>query len=240
VTNTGSRPPSLRIVELVGPAGSGKSTAFHTLLARSTAIEGRPTLRHREYAGFVTTSLLATLATLARSRAIDSQNPREQVRMMVYLQAMPRILAGWKRAGAVVFDQGPLYFLTRRGLMNPRLATWRGGMFDTWAPLLDLVVFLDAPDDLLADRINIRDEWHALKGADGRSAIDVLRASREVYERAIDEVSARPDGPVILRFDTSARSAGEITDAIVAAIAGDDEAVGPRANAEPVPRRNSQ
>jgi hypothetical protein len=235
VTTADSRPGGPRLVELVGPAGAGKSTAFRTLLARDMAIVGRPTLRHREYAGIVTTSLLATLATLARSRAIDKVDRREQVRMMIYLQAMPTILAGSVGDGAIVFDQGPLFFLTRPSLMDERLATWRSRILDTWARLLDVVVLLDAPDGLLSERINTREESHALKGADGRSALEVLRASRQVYECAIDELSARSGGPLILRFDTSTRSADEIADAVLATIESGARS-GPNARVEPAPR----
>jgi hypothetical protein len=95
-----------------------------------------------------------------------------------------------------------------------------------WAQLLDIVVFL-APD-LLRERINTREKWHVLKGADGRSSLEVLRASRQVYEDTLQAISAQPGGPAILRFDTSARSADEIADAILTAMKGDAAGASPR------------
>jgi hypothetical protein len=216
-----SKARRIGLVELVGPAGSGKSTVYGMLRAGDPAIEGRPTLRHREYAGIAAASVVGAFATLVRRRAFGWETPLEQVRMMAYLRAMPRILTGPTGPAAIVFDQGPLFFLTRPSLMHERLATWRSRMFDTWAPLLDLVVFLDAPDALLRERINTREKWHALKGSDGRSALEVLRTSRQVYERALGELAARPVAPAIVRLDTSTRSPDEIANAILAELAED-------------------
>lgn len=228
----------LRLVELVGPPGSGKSTVFELLLARDEKIEARPTLRQREHAGIVATSLVTALATLTRRCAIPRD--REQLRMMTYLQAMPRIFAASADGQAIVFDQGPLFFLTRPSLMSTRLQTWRRRMLDAWAPLLDLVVYLDADDVLLRERINDRQKWHTLKGADSRSTLEVLTSNRQVFERAIDDVAARPRSPAILRFNTGSHSADEIADAILTAIAGDEAGTGREAQREPVRRRGAQ
>ena len=220
-----SAPGGLCLVELVGPAGAGKSTVFRSLLARDQAILERPTLRKTKYAAVVAVSVVGAVATLIRQGAIGRHLRTEQVQMMMYLQALPRILARVGSAGgtAIVFDQGPLFFLTRPSLMNERLATWRSRMLDTWAPLLDMVVCLDAPDALLGERINTRRKWHALKGADSESAIEVLRASRRVYQDAVGELAARGAGPLILRFDTSKRPADDIADAILSAMADTDD-----------------
>jgi shikimate kinase len=221
---TTGEPKPLRFVELMGPPGSGKSTVFERLLARDTTIEERPTLRQQGHAGIVASSLVTALATLAWRRAIARDERREQLRMMTYLQAMPRIFAASADGQPIVFDQGPLFFLTRPSLMSKRLQTWRRKMLDAWAPLLDLVVYLDADDALLRERINDRQKWHTLKGADGRSTLEVLTSNRQVYERAIDDVAARPSSPAILRFDTSSHSADEVADAVLTAIAGDEAA----------------
>jgi ABC-type cobalamin/Fe3+-siderophores transport system ATPase subunit len=219
-----SAPGGVCLVELVGPAGAGKSTVFESLLARGQAIQGRPTLRKRKYAGAVAVNVVGALATLVRQGVIGRDVSTEQVRMMMYLQTLPRILAGFSAgATAIVFDQGPLFFLTRPSLMDKRLATWRSRMLDTWAPLLDIVVYLDAPDGLLRERINTRGKWHALRGAESASALDVLTASRRVYQHAVGELAARGQGPVTLRFDTSTRSAEDIAGTILSAMADTDD-----------------
>jgi hypothetical protein len=209
-----------RLVELVGPAGAGKSTVFQALLARDETIEGRPSLRKTEHAAVLASDVLAVLGTLVRYRAFLSAIKPEQVRMMAYLQALPRIL-GRADSGdgrIIVFDQGPVYFLTRPSLMDERLSTWRERVLDTWASLLNVVVRLEAPNALLVERINSRSKWHALKGSPDQTALDVLTNSRAVYDRAISEFQGRRGGPTILRFDTSSQSADEIADAVLAAL----------------------
>ncbi len=208
-----------RLVELAGPPGAGKSTVFRSLLARDETIEGRPGLRKRENAAVLTREVVAVLGTLVRERYRGRVTP-EQVRMMAYVQALPRILERTQSPGGriMAFDQGPVYYLTRPSLANARLATWRTRVLHTWAPLLDLVVWLDAPDALLLERINSRDKWHRLKGGPEPTALEVLTESRAAYETVLRELETRRRGPAILRFDTSRRSADEIADEVLAAL----------------------
>jgi hypothetical protein len=234
-------PVRLPLVELMGPAGAGKSTVFQSLLARDPTILKTPTVWRKRYAAIVAVNFVGVVATLIRHGVIKPEGGTEQLGVMMYVQALPRVLRQLGSAGnsAIVFDQGPLFLLTRHDFMDEPLVTWWNRMLDTWAPLLDMVVRLDAPDTLLRERINTREKSHALKGAGDRSALDVLRRSRQVYERALEAVAARPGGPMILRFDTSTRCADEIADAILSAIhAGADS--GPHARVEPALRRSGQ
>jgi shikimate kinase len=208
-----------RLVELAGPPGAGKSTVFRSLLARDDTIEGRPGLRRREHAGVLAKEVVAVLGTLARERYRRRVTP-EQVRMMAYLQALPRVLESSHSPDrrTIAFDQGPAYYLTRPSLADERLARWRSRVVHTWAPLLDIVVWLDAPDALLVERINSREKWHRLKGGPEPNALEVLTESRAAYDQVLREFELPRRGPAILRFDTSRRSADEIADEVLVAL----------------------
>lgn len=206
----------------MGPTGAGKTTVLEALLARGRSVERKPTLRNARYTGIVARTVGGSVATLARRRALGRDVTLEQVLIMAYVQAVPRILERGYLAGAnvIAFDQGPIYFVSRPSLLNHRLAAWRETTLDTWASLLDVVVWLDAPDHVLAARINSRSKAHRLKGAPGITAAEAFVESRTAYEHAISRLAERRDGPAILRFDTDVRPAAEIADDVLAALAG--------------------
>lgn len=207
------------VVELVGPAGSGKSTVFQELVSRRGDVRTVPVLSDRRYAGLLAANLLRVLALLVRRRALRGRT-REQVVMMGYLQALPRVLDRHvpDDGKLVVFDQGPAYFLTRPVVRDPRLRAWRRQMLGVWSSRLAAVVFLDAPPEVLAGRINERDKPHALKGRPGEEAQAAIGASRAGLEQTISELAEQGRTPSLLSFDTSRVSVQEIVDEIVASL----------------------
>jgi len=212
--NHDTEAPAPRIVELVGPPGAGKSTVFSAIEERDSTIARPPLLRKTESLFFA--QLGKVLATLLRNRVMPrSLGP---VREMLYVQALPEIIGRARPASAVVFDQGPLFSLTRPSLTDERLSAWHATWFDAWAPLLDLVVWLDAPDPVLIERINSRQKWHRLKEGDATAARARLVEDRAVYERALTALESREHRPAILRFDTARTLPAEVADEIVAAL----------------------
>lgn len=210
-----------RLVELVGPPGAGKSTVFQALLGRAENVQVPPGLLTREYAPLLAANVAATLGMLVRRGAIGCLTPAH-LRVMAYLRALPALLERRSpgNGSVLVFDQGPLYLLGRPRVMDARLAPWRQEMFESWASLLDVVVWLDAPDEVLVERIDGRSKWHRLKGQTADAATDVLAESRTVYESMISRLEGRGDRPAILRFDTSGTSSDEIADALLNAVGG--------------------
>lgn len=225
-----------RIAELVGPPGAGKSSVFRALLGREVSVERRPGLPSLGARGTVARSLVTSISTLVRTRGFARRLDPEQVRMMTYLHAVPRIFAERPAAAEriLVFDQGPLFLLSRPSIDRPALRDWREHTIDEWARLLDVVVVLDAPDTILADRINDRDEWHRLQGAPEVDAVDDIVATRRRYEDLVAAFAARPDGPEPIRFDTSGSTPERIADEILDALGAPSRAaVGRRAAASP-------
>jgi hypothetical protein len=184
-------------------------------------VEPKPTLRNLGYAGGVGTSIAAAARTVARHRALGRGVKFDHMLVMAYVEAVARLLEReyLVDANTIAFDQGPLYFVSRPSLLDERLAPWRETVFDTWAPLLDVVVWLDAPDEILTERINARRAWHRLKGAKRETAAEALAVTRKVYENAISSVTERRRGLAIVRFDTERWPAGEIAEAVLAAVA---------------------
>jgi hypothetical protein len=156
----------LRVVELVGPAGVGKTTVSQALVLRSAAVPrtiwGQPPL-----------ALLGTGIRLGpvllRFWQSSGSLLWDEARHIVRLRALhlsltqdtPRIQP------TTLFDEGPIFALAwLRGFGHESMRSpaadrwWRATLFH-WSRLVDAVVVLDAPDSVLAARIKSRPQCQA-------------------------------------------------------------------------------
>ncbi len=208
------------LIELMGLPGAGKSTVFEALRKRNDRINTMPILRRKPHAPVLARHLVAILATLVRRRALGFHWSRDALVMMAYLQALPSVLEGPHRplGDALVFDQGPIFSLTRPALLDERLEEWWEAMFAEWRSLLDAVVWLEAPDQILLERISARSKHHRLKGCPEAAALEVLARNRAVYDSVLARLHLGSHPPTILRFDTDRRAPDEIVDELLALI----------------------
>jgi hypothetical protein len=208
------------LIELVGLPGTGKSSVFETLCSRNGRIAGRPILSRGAHAPVLAGELARILGMLVRRKALGRQWSLERLVMAAYLRALPRVLEGPRAPDrdAVVFDQGPIFSLTRPVLLDERLRDWWDTTFAAWRSLLDAVVWLEAPDGVLLERINSRAKPHRIKGGADGAALKTLAQNRAAYDFALSRLEAPGRSPAILRFDTSRQPAEEIVEAILAVI----------------------
>jgi adenylate kinase family enzyme len=192
------------IVELVGLAGVGKSTLARELAAADPTLQlGVPLSRLRSARAQVAAATPFVVPYLRHATSTD-WFPRYQVRGLGYLHAWRRSLdqvpAG---VTCVVLDHGPLFWLATLDALGPRLtatATFRGWWQRTladWADLLDVVVWLDAPDELLVQRIRERAQQHVLLGASDDESEVFLARDRASYERVREQLACRAPGKAV-------------------------------------------
>jgi broad-specificity NMP kinase len=214
------------VVEVVGPAGAGKSSLLHALRRRSGRIIGVSSFRGRTgylpvWAG---TALWKLPRLLPACRTVPGIG-RKELRLMVHLMSMYRLLERMRSRehAATILDQGPVYMLTRlwcAGLDRAddrAIVTWWNTMLRCWASRLHLVVWLDAPTPILAERIRSRTKWHLIKGRSDEEATRFLVTARVGYEQIMARLTAA-DGPEVLRFDTVAQSVEEVATQVLAAL----------------------
>src|SRR5262245_13157097 len=115
----------------------------------------------------------------------------------------------------VLMDHGPVFrlaFLDEFGsplTQSPAFQRWWQESLALWAGTLDLLICLNAPDDVLIQRVRGRDLGHALKSKTPLDARSFLGRYRTGFERVIDRFAAAAR-PRVLRIDTSRTPVDEV------------------------------
>lgn len=219
-----------RLIEIVGVAGAGKSTLTHSLERRyGWQIADFLHTRARAHWPYVAHSLPSVLGIVARSTTNRPALSWDEVKLAVYVSEWNRFLrSNHHQPGVLVLDQGPIFALAcllwgqKPVTRTAAFARWLGEMVDRWSVELDALVLLEAPDRVLLDRIDNREQRHDAKGRAERDALDLLDGHRAAYARLLGLVAHRGRPPV-LRFDTSVRSATEVADEIAPLFGGEPD-----------------
>jgi len=182
------------IVELVGPAGAGKTTlargvsAVDATVRSGLSLWGLPRRRLlRSAIALLPTILLASISR-ARLRA-------GEMAQMIRLGALLSVVEEEStRHRVLLLDEGPVFalswldlFFARNGARVP--ASWRRRVIAQWATLLDVVVFIDAADITLAHRIRTREKPHGVKHLPDEEIFGFSAGFRRAFERAIHDLA---------------------------------------------------
>jgi len=210
------------VAEVVGAAGAGKTTLLRALSERDAAIQAIFGFRRIEYVPYFAYHAVVLLPFSVRMFLGGARLSGQDIRTMVHLEATLDAVQASQPATLTMLDQGPVYMLTRlRGLCakhtgSRALGIWWSDLLRRWAATLDLIIWLDAPDPILLERIRARDKWHSVKHASDQEAYRFLMNFRIAYEQVVSKMTSR-DGPRVMRFDTSQEPLQQIVDGVLAA-----------------------
>jgi thymidylate kinase len=90
----------------------------------------------------------------------------------------------------------------------PAFRRWWSATATTWSSLMDGVVRLDAPDDVLLERINGRPREHRVRNVEVAEATSFLSRYRSAYDAALDLMTR--EGVPVLNVDTSLHSPDDL------------------------------
>ena len=213
-------PSEVRLIEIVGVAGAGKSTLAQTLLARHPEWRLADFIHARDPGHW--RYFVHSFPGVGRLVAHAFRRPRvswDEVKLYVYASEWHRYLRArpGQHSAVTLLDQGPLFALAcllwgaSAVVSTPWFRSWKRETAARWAQELDVVVELTAPDDVLLARINERERWHAARGTSRREAMEILGAHRRSYSEVLADVQ-RSGGVRLLRLDTSDRRPEALAD----------------------------
>ncbi len=222
------------IVEVIGPAGAGKTTLTRALSRRSTAVLPIPLPYYRDLkqARFFiksTVSFLPTAVSLA-GHWLKGWPSRRELAWIVILEGWPEALRHPSPHGPAIrlLDQGPVFLLAvldafgPRVLASPEAWNWWDRMYRQWAATLDLVIWLNAPDEVCAERIRGREQWHIVKDAPNEAIFAFQAQFRTAYERVIARLTGQGMGPKVVCLDTATQLPDEIANRVLVACGLED------------------
>jgi shikimate kinase len=217
----------LLIMELVGPAGAGKTALSRTLRSRSTAIQigSEIELQKLKYAPVFLHNFISLLPIFLRQLRRGQSFTWDEIKYLVYLKGWSKVLRQEAGTGdsAILLDHGPVFKLATLHEFGPEKLNaggsekWWSDMLKLWASTLDIVIWLDAPDSILQKRINSRDQRHLVKGKTEPEVVHFLARYRASYEQTLAQLRTY-EGPLLLQFDTSQTSIEQVADEILSVI----------------------
>lgn len=213
------------VAEVIGPPGAGKSTLLAGLAAADPTLRTISRYRGARHIPSYVYSASAVGRVVPRG-FLPGGDHRQRARWMMRLEASAGILEATsaRAAGPVLFDQGPAYTLARLAgarvpsTDGPRYVRWRDRKVEQWAAIYSVLVVLDAPDDLLIERIMAREKPHPIESLGRRAAHAELARQRAGITATLSEIAGRA-GPPCVRVDTGGTSLPDLVDLVADVLA---------------------
>jgi hypothetical protein len=129
-------------------------------------------------------------------------------------------------AGTIIVDEGPIYSFCRVllalgvGVGVPVLAVpraWRISL-ERWGRALDLIVWIDGPDEVLTERIRQRPKEHRVKESNDSDVHEFLRQFRTAYRDVLRQLRVA-GAPRVIELDSSRQTTEQLADAVLLALA---------------------
>jgi thymidylate kinase len=205
------------LIELVGVAGSGKSTLKKQLHKSDPMICSVQPPSKSIYFMPLLKIIFKWFPLYLRHYSKTRWFTKQELRNYLYLESwLPHLMrCSLENDKVVVLDPGAFYWLTSLNELGPEITkseqflAWWEEMRQKWLSAIDIVVWLDAPTEMLMDRVKKRSEWHESKLLSRVEIIRTFDLYREGYTKLIDQISSRRKNH-ILKIKTDQTPSDEV------------------------------
>lgn len=205
------------LVELVGVAGSGKSTLRKMLKEMNPQIDMVAPPPKRDYLIPVLKIYYRWLPLYLRHYAKTRWFTTKEIKIMSYLDSWLPYLrhCAVEKDMVVILDPGSIFWLTALKTFGPEITrdpkfqVWWEKMRKKWMSAIDIFVWLDAPTELLIQRVQNRQEWHESKLMTYDDIAESFDLYRKGYGELIDQISKRRKNHILI-FRTDQISSDEV------------------------------
>lgn len=207
------RQGTMRVVEIIGPAGAGKSTLCQLLnqCTDSIQLQNFPDVRKVKDAPFFISNGLQLMPDLLRLYRPDSRHlTRREFAWLAILRGWSSLFDG-KRSDdgkTIVLDQGPVYLMAEMRLFGPEYLKqkvaerlWQD-LYRRWRETLSMIISLDAADVILMERIRKRQQEHVVKHQPEVVIYEFLHQYRTEYEFLLSTFTSHNNGFKVIHYDT--------------------------------------
>ena len=209
------------VAEIIGPAGAGKSSLSRLLQERSRDTRAGLSV-WRLPSALLAVNSFGSLPNLLGLCVGRRRIGWDEVKLVIQLNALRQLLQREVAKGylRILLDEGMVFALARLRARAPQDVAgarpdWgMQGLFDRLGPTLDAVIWLDAPDAILARRIRERAKPHRMKDRSDAEIYEHLARYRRCFEWVVSELHERHRVKVI-RFSTDHESLDDIADKVL-------------------------
>ena len=219
------RIPCPRLIELVGVAGTGKSTLLKALSRRNPRIQELELPSKLLYLPSMLRVVFRWLPLYLFKYRHGRWFTWEETRKIGYLDTWLDYSRSESEARDIsaVLDPGSICWLVALRDFGPELTKdgqfqrWWEERLDQWAQALDVIIWMEAPIELSLNRVMGRDEEHEAKSMAAAAALKEFSRYRLSYVELIPEIARRGHAR-IFRYRSDQVSTEQMTNEIFAAV----------------------
>lgn len=220
-----SHKPAAQVIELVGPAGAGKTGLLRAIAQRAPTVRTGVRLDRVRTMPLVARHAITLLPATLELFFADPRSLWPALRHLGRLGAFPAELerARGSRHQTILLDEGPVFSLGRLSVFQRANegSGWLGREWNAevvrWSEMLTGVILLDADNEVLSQRIRNRPKHHSVKNGSEREVFGFLDRYRAAYREIVTRLTA--GGRVqIVEFDTTRQPFDAIATDIVTAL----------------------